>query len=192
MRKTLLISALLGAGFAHATNLVDTGTPSGIGGYALDSNDSYAGQITLAQASDITAIAAHVLGGNAGETFSVSLYSDSDNHLPDGILYAATATFGSDGWNGVSGKSWHLDAGKYWVAIEIGGGDSLSPFATLDYSAPHPLSPTAFNAGSGYASYPLSFGLRVDASVAAVPEPTSALLLIAGLSAVGLRARRRS
>lgn len=188
MNKLLLIAALVSAGAAQAGTIVDTGTPSGVGGYLLDSNDSYAGQITLGASLDITDIAAHVLGGNAGETFTISVYTNAANNLPSSnALYGASVTFGSDGWNGVSGKSWHLDAGTYWVAVEVGNADTLNGFATLDYAAPNPLAVTAFNAGSGYRSSPLSFGLQISA----VPEPATYLLMLGGLAALGLGSRRR-
>ena len=202
MRKITLpllaAAALSAAGMAQATLVVDTGNPGGsyIGALALDGNDSIAGQFTLAQAGSVDAISTHLLGGTAGETFTLSLYADSAAHGPGSLLYAATATFGADGWNGVSGLSgWTLASGSYWVGVEIGANDTLGSGsitgALLDVGAPSPLARTAFNAGSAYqvTTQPLSFGLRVD--VAAVPEPAAWVLAAAGLAGLAVQQRRR-
>ncbi|MDC8786245.1 PEP-CTERM sorting domain-containing protein [Roseateles koreensis] len=177
--------------------LLDTGTPNGaaVGGYTFDSNDSYAGLVNFASASQVQSIAAHVLNGAAGETFTIALFSNSASQLPDQQLYAATATFSADGWNGVSGLSgWNVTAGSYWVALEVGASDTLgtnSVGPVLDTGAPTPVAATAFNGGSGYQStaVPMSIGLQVDA-VSAVPEPGSLALLSIGLMALFAGANR--
>ena len=194
-----LTLALASALPAHAARVVDTGSPNGhaIGAYAFDATDFYAGQVDFGAASVIESIATHILGGGAGETFTVALYTDSAIHLPDMLLYSATATFDADGWNGASAlPGWNVGVGSYWVAFEIGGTDNLGSAsatgALLDSGAPNPLLHTAFNAGSAYvgANRPLSFGVRVDA-VAAVPELEAYTLMLAGLAATALVLRRR-
>jgi len=184
---------------AQAALIVDTGLPNGniVGAFVFDSNDYYAGQIAFSNAAQIESIAAHVLGGTSGETFTVALYSDSAAHLPADSLYSATATFGSEGWNGLSGLTgWDVSAGSYWVAFEIGFNDTLGSTsdtgALLDRGVPSPLARTAFNAGGGYqlGSPPLDFGIQVGA-VAAVPEPSMSILMVMGLGGAGLMARRR-
>ncbi|MBV9890734.1 MAG: PEP-CTERM sorting domain-containing protein [Rhizobacter sp.] len=183
---------------AHATRVVDTGTPNGspIGAFILDGTDFYAGQVSFASNARIDAVSAHILGGAAGETFTVALYGDSASHLPGTLLQSATATFGSDGWNGPSALSgWNVSAGSYWIALEVGANDTLGQGsitgALLDHGVPNPLAHTAFNAGGGYQAAQLDFGLRVDATVAAVPEPETYLLMMVGLAAVTATARRR-
>ena len=200
--QTLIAAAVwfASAASAQAASVVDTGTPNGneIGAYAFDGTDSFAGQISFAGAAQIASIATHVLGGTAGETFTVLLYGDSAAHLPDSALYLATATFTADGWNGVSNlPAWNVTAGNYWVGLEIGGTDTLGlssvTGALLDRGAASPLLHTAFNDGSGYQATgsPLSIGLRVD-TVAAVPEPSSMWLMLAGgLALAGSVAARR-
>ena len=184
---------------ASAALVVDTGVPNGnpVGAYAFDSSDFYAGQVTFTNAARVVSIATHVLGGSAGETFTVLLYADSGLHLPGAALYQATATFAVDGWNGVSGlNGWNVAAGVYWVAFEIGFADNLgagsATGALLDRGVPAPLNRTAFDAGGGYqfSAAPLDFGVRVDA-IAAVPEPAVNLLMLAGLGVIGGVARRR-
>ena len=195
---TAAVVLLAGTAPAHAALSVDTGTPNGnaVGAFAFDSNDSYAGQITFADATTIQAISTHVLDGATGETFTIALYDDRAAHLPGTALYFATATIDASGWNGVSGLSgWNVQAGSYWVGLEIGSMDTLGTAsvtgALLDRGVANPLQGAAFNPGSGYQTATgLDFGLRVS-SVSAVPEPSGTLLLLTGLAALASVARRR-
>ncbi|MDP9097316.1 MAG: PEP-CTERM sorting domain-containing protein [Pseudomonadota bacterium] len=201
---TRLASLLAGAtvalcaASAQAAHFVDTGTPNGnpIGAYTLDGTDFLAGQITFGSAARVDAVFAHILDGTAGETFTIALYDDSAVHLPGSLLHTATATFTTDGWNGVSALSgWDVTAGSYWIGLELGFDDSLGQGslsgALLDRGVPRPLARTAFNAGAGYQASPLDFGLQVDATVAPVPEPETFALLLAGLGVFFPLARRR-
>jgi hypothetical protein len=202
MTKTLLVSfsaaALLAlAPPARAAMAVDTGTPSGnaIGALAFDAFDWVAGRVDFAHAAQIDAIQGHILGGTAGETFDVSLFAADGGAGLGTLLYSATATYGADGWNGVSGlQGWDVAAGSYWIEFEIQGADTLGSSsvtgALLDTGAPHPLATTAFtsDAGFSHAGSPLSFGLRVST----VPWPSPASLMLAGLALLStLRLARR-
>jgi hypothetical protein len=195
-QSTAALLMAIAATPAIAAHTIDTGSPdASFAGYAFDGNDFYAGLVQFATDSRIDSIATHLIGGNSGETFTVALYSEAAN-LPDAVLYAAQGSFGADGWNGASGLSgWNVTSGThYWVAFEISGADTLSPFAVLDGNVPTPLTKTAFNAGSGYTATTVSmgFGVRVDA-VSAVPEPSSLILMAGGLFAVvSMALRRRS
>jgi hypothetical protein len=193
---TLVAAACLACAPGRAATVVDTGTPNNqiIGGFALNSTDFYAGRVSFSTGGNITSISAHILGGAAGETLTFALYANSGSNLPGAELYAAQATLGADGWNGVSGLSgWSLAAGSYWVAIEVRdvdtAGNASATGAVLDKGAPSPLSRTAFNDGSGYlaTNTPMSFGLRIEGTVTAVPEPAQWVLLGAGLVWIGAR-----
>ena len=201
MIKPLLASVSAAALFAlaplaQAATIVDTGTPDGhaVGALAFDAFDWVAGQVTFTQASRISAIQGHVLGGAAGETFDISLFSSDGGAGPGSLLYTTTATFGADGWNGVSGLGgWDVAAGSYWIEFEIQGDDSLGSSsitgALLDTGAPHPLATTAFTGDGGfsYSDEPLSFGLRVST----VPWPSPALLMLAGVALLSTLGRAR-
>lgn len=183
---------------AQAAHFIDTGAPNGnpIGAYTLDGTDFLAGQVTFGSAARIDAVFAHILGGSAGETFTIALYDDSATHLPGTMLRMTTATFTSNGWNGAAALSgWNVAAGSYWVGLELGFDDTLGQNslsgALVDRGVPRPLARTAFNAGGGYQLAPLDFGLQVDATVAAVPEPETFALMLAGMSALVPLARRR-
>jgi hypothetical protein len=180
---------------AQAATVVDTGTPGGsaVGALAFDSIDWVAAQVTFAQAARVDAVQGHVLGGTAGETFDISLFADDAGVGPGTLLYSATATFGSDGWNGVAGLAgWNVAAGSYWIGLEIQGDDTLGSGsvtgALLDLGAPAGLASTASTSDGGWSyqvsgAAPLSFGLRVDASaVSSVPWPSSAALMLAGVA----------
>ena len=186
------------ASSAHATRVVDTGTPNNgeVGAYTFDATDFYAGQVTFASNARIDAVFEHILGGTAGETFTIALYDDNASQLPGALLQTVTATFGSDGWNGASALSgWNVSAGSYWIALELGFDDTLGQGsitgALLDRGVPSPLAHTAFNPGGGYQPGQLDFGLRVDATVASIPEPETYLMMVAGLAAITAAGRRR-
>ena len=201
--KNLLLASIVAIASLMATpsslaHTIDTGTPNGkaVGALAFDSNDAYAGQVSFASTARIDAILAHVLGGTAGETFTIALYSDAPSHVPGSLLFSRSATFAADGWNGVSGlNGWKVAAGIYWVAFEIGFSDTLGASsdtgALLDRGVPLPLARTAFDAGGGYRSTasPLDFGLQLDAT--AIPAPSTMALLFGGLAVLVTVSRRR-
>jgi len=195
---TLVTAATLAVHAPASAHTVDTGTPNGqeIGALALDANDFYAGQVSFTTNALIQSAFAHLLGGAAGETFTVSLYDNAAN-VPGATRYTTTATYGADGWNGASGLSgWLVGPGSYWIAFEVGAADTLGSAsitgALLDVGAPNPLARTAFDAGSGYVatSRPLTFGVRLDARV--VPEPSTMALVFLGLGLIVAAIRRRA
>ena len=192
------VAALVIVGAAPAAALtVDTGAPNGnaIGAYLFDATDAYAGQVRFTGAASIRRIFAHVLGGQAGDTFSIVLYDDQPSHVPGNALYTSSATFVADGWNGASSLiGWNVAAGLYWIAFEVGFADTLGAGALLDRGAPNPLPLTAFDPGIGryqVTTPPLTFGLQLDAVVAAVPEPGTTALIFAGAGALLALVRRR-
>ncbi len=198
--KTLLALALLASVQAHAALVVDTGTPTGAGfPLNLDGNDWLAGQVSFGQALTINSIKGWLndgVDGLGGETFTVALYADAGNAVGN-LISSATGTFltaqGVADWNGASGLNWSVGAGKYWVAFEVQGSDSFGGEAPI--AAPTPLARYAFNDGSylGYhamSGYPI--GIQVDATIAAVPEPATTAMLLAGLGLVAVVRRRKA
>ena len=199
MAAVLLAAALP----ASADGVVDTGAPNGqaVGAYTLNSTDWYAAQVSLATSS-VTDVKTHLLGGTAGETFTVALYADDgSSHLPTATaLYSATATFSNDGWNGVSNLAgWTVTAGLYWLAFEVQPGQTLGDGGIysgglLDKGAANPVLSTAFDTSGGLSGYaltaptPLTIGLQVSA----VPEVATLPLLISGLGVLGLIAFART
>ena len=188
----LALAAAVAALPAHASTLADTGAPgaSPVGGLALDGNDWVAGEISVGSATTLGAIQGYISGDTRGETFTVALYGQGAAGVPGALLDSATATFGGDGWNGLSAAGWKVGPGSYWVAFEVGQNDTLASafeLSTMNVGAPSPLANVAYFDGSGYHPWSASFGLRV----LAVPEPDPAWLYAAGLGLLAFSMRRR-
>ena len=183
---------------AHAAaTAVDTGTPNGTAGLPLvvDGSDWVAAQVSFANATTIDAIAGHILGGAAGETFDISLFTGTPGQGPGALLSTTTAIYGASGWNGASGLGWAVAAGDYWIEFEIQGVDTLGGSsvtgALFDVGVAHPVT-TATTSDWGFTYDPSaqSIGLQVST----VPWPASAALMLAGLgllSAFGVARRAR-
>ena len=196
MIKMLLTALLATASLAHAATVVDTGTPNGpaVGSLVFDGSDWVAARVDFASASTVDAIAGHILGGSAGETFDISLYGGGAK--PGAQLFTTTATYGADGWNGASGLAWTVAPGSYWIEFEVNWNDTLgnTPTATgalFDTGVAHPV-PTATTPDGGftYDASAQSIGLQVSV----VPEPTGALQVLAGmllLTSMSVVRRRR-
>jgi hypothetical protein len=194
MNKFFTAASLAGlmfiAGQANAALVVDTGTPDGNGfGYLISANDFIAGQVTFAQDLTINSIQTYLDAGNAGDSFTVSLYSDNGNKVGS-LISSFDATYTGTGWNGSSALNQSVSAGSYWIGIEE---NAFATFVAVTNVAT-PLAHTAFADGSNLGAYQsadgMKFGLQVDA-VAAVPEPESYAMLLAGLGLMGFMVRRR-
>ncbi len=203
--KTAVLGALSAACLmplgAHAAFVLDTGTPSGNGfPVTLDGNDYYAAEFSLGASQTITAIQAFVTAGGsgqAGDTFTVALYSDSDfggrNSSP---VFSQQATYQQDGWTGLTGLDiTGLAAGNYWAAVEVGANDFTAGLALPPPGGDGSVAALAyaFNAGGGYTTDgALPIGMQVE--VAPVPLPGALLLFgsgLLGVGGIGGAARRR-
>ncbi len=201
LAAALLLAA--SAGSASAFSLVDTGAVSTpIGSLSLDGTDWLAGEITLTQTVTLTSVKAWLGDQTGGGSFTVSLYDNDPSNgpdLPGNVLAQANASMapaaGVYGWYGASNLNWTEGPGKYWVAFEVIGAQTVANGAA-PVLAPHPLSAYAYNDGgatpsaSGYkpmAGATNAFAVQVDA----IPEPETYALLLAGLGVVALSTRRR-
>jgi hypothetical protein len=198
MNKTAIASlsaaALLAlAPLARAATVIDTGVPTGsaVGALAFDGSDWVAAQISFANPATIDAVAGHLLGGTAGETFDIALYDGGAT--PGAPLFTTTATFGADGWNGASGLDWAVAPGSYWIEFEVNWNDSLgstptSTGALFDTRVARPVqTATTPDWGFSYAASAQSIGLQVSV----VPEPTGALQVLAGMLLTSMAFVRR-
>jgi hypothetical protein len=206
MKKTnlMLVLSLLAGVYvsnAQADVIVDTGVPTVTSGAPdLTIGQWLAAEINLSQEWVIDSINGYLTafdGNQLGNTFTVSVYSNSANNLPDGsnVLYSGTASYQADGWNGVSGINLDLTAGNYWVAFEPGNLDS-NPFqGSMPVAVSAALATTAWYDPSLNGFYRAATGSGYDIGVqvtSAVPLPSSLLMFVSGLLAVAQLRQRKS
>jgi hypothetical protein len=209
--KILALAAFMAAGYfapavSNAALVLDTGTPAANAtAVALDANDFYAAEFSLAGGSTVTAIQAYLTNSffadSPGDTFTLSIYQDNNGNFLGNRgaapVFSTQGTYTADGWNGASGLSWTASAtGNYWAAIEINPpGDTAVQLGLLTPTTGGTAAALAFafndGSGNGYSSAnALPFAIQVTAT-APVPLPAGLWLLGSGLTAMAAAARRR-
>ena len=186
-------SALVTATPAMAAFVVNTGTPTGSLNYVLASNQSLAGFFTLATETTVDAVEGHI-NGFAGNVVTATIYSNGATPTAINELFSATFTTvnaPNGAWQGVSGKSWTLAAGSYWVGFANAG------FNSMTNGAPNPLTKYAYTSSGNWTigAAAMTLGVRISGVPAvgnAVPEPASWAMMIAGFGRVGGAMRRKN
>jgi hypothetical protein len=182
-----------GAGTSH-TGLILDGSPN-----VLDWTQSWhAGQFTLLSETVITGVEAWMTISSSGQ-MTTAIYSASAG-LPRATpaLFSATYELTTGGafmdWHGVSGLSWILGPGTYWLDEEPAQSSTFA--GALWLLPPDPLAHYAESIrGNTWEFDPAGrdgldqFGLRI--SGAAVPEPAGWALMLAGFAGIGAVLRRR-
>ena len=205
----LAFAAALPAAAQAQTIVFNTGTPTGgvINATSIDSVDWIAESFTLTKTTTIDTIQTYVnsTAADAGLGYTVALYGarSSSGGLVPNINFQATnnnqldqftATYqAGGGWVGQSGLGWTLGAGTYFVAVETDGTGVQGLVLPTGGLTTLPGAVAQYNDGASYVADPAiasdAFGLRVTA--AAVPEPSSLALLLAGLGLTAVIVRRR-
>jgi hypothetical protein len=197
MLRSIALGAFLWLALASSTQaqyLVDTGTPSDNGGYSLGDIQSVGASFTLASAANITSVEIFLRTTRGGQVFdsdlTVSLYAGD----PGGtVLFEKSLDIvASTGWFVVDGLSWQVAAGPYTVAF---ASSQTGNILGAGIDAPDPLPLWVLNPpATDWVLEPdaAGFGVRIGGQpLAAVPEPESSALLVAGLALLVNAARTR-
>ena len=190
---TFAAAGLIGAS-AHAAYLLDTGTQDGgTNNWSLfnssgDDLQFLAAGFTVGSATTITSVEGWIATNAPGDVI-VSLYSGAPTVAASPLFSTTLHLDQSTGheWETFGGLSWAVGAGDYSVAFSTATGYG----GTMVDGAPLPAPSYYFYSPDNgeWVSFNLAMGVRV---AAAVPEPASFALLLAGLAGVGWAARRRA
>lgn len=202
--KLLLACLAVHAAQSASAFVVDTGPGESSGGSAASLFDSrpqqlafqqLAAQFTVTETSQVESVAGWMYWSATG-SLSFAIHSDVfASATPGGVLYSTVAvieeTGSSPDWRGVTGLNWSLTPGQYWLVFSDVAGDSSQ--GSMPSGAALPLLGYAFdsNASNGWVRTPspfLDFGVRINVPI---PEPSTAVLMLAGVAALVARLRRR-
>ena len=184
---------------ANAATIVDTG-PGADSNYRALAGASVlppfgqflAAEFSIGSSTTVTDIEGWMSFNPSGADGTIAIYSDGGD-VPGDELYAATF-FGTgsldSSWVGVSGLSWDLAAGTYWVAFEVRDGQTLE--TSMPSPSSNPLLNEAFTSvdtGDWNDDDGLDLGIRISA----VPIPAAAWLFGTGLlGLIGVARKRKS
>lgn len=199
MRK-FLSAAVAALAFSHpaaAAVLVDTGAPPQHSGGSLISPTQWlSAQFSLSSAAVVGTVQGFIASLTPGHSLRTSIYTDGGN-IPGSAIFSANfvPAVSNGDWQGVSGLTWALAAGSYWVSFET---DDPNGFSYMDNPAPNPLGLEAArnNGGPWVSNCCYDIGVRIfDAGSTAAPIPETATwaMMIAGFGMVGgaMRSARR-
>jgi hypothetical protein len=196
--STLVLSAVLAVPLvAGAATVVDTGPgPSTGGGWTLYGPQWLAAEFSIAAPTVVSNVEGWIQPIDTPGTATVAIYADG-GIVPGSPLFSSSfAAIGDTSvaaWFGAGGLKWSLLPGTYWVAFEVRPGQTL--FGAMPDPSASPLGAEAVrNSSTGFvygANEDLDIGVRIQSGVAAIPEPSTYALMLAGLGFVGFVAHRR-
>jgi hypothetical protein len=195
--------AFLACQFANAALVVDTGPgpvdPSSIptSNWSLYEKQWLSERFELSAATRVSAVSGWIAAYGSSGTAHVSIFEDSGEDGPGGLLYSAQFEAGANtvGFAGVSNVAWQLAAGTYFVAFQVLPGDTL--FGSMPSPASEPLSLGSYGyyiddrfEPKWYHSIDTDMGIRIE-GIAAVPEPSQVALMLGAGAIFGIRTVRR-
>jgi hypothetical protein len=206
----LLTSAMLAPGLANASYVLDTGTPSSNTGSpvtVLSTTQFVAAEFDVTTANiPVTQLAAYLTqgSGNVNDTFTVDIYANAGftgRASSRDLLYTTTGTFTANGWNDVTTNWTPTATGDYWVALQVTSttqtkGLDLPGAGVTTTSGTAPAVGFAYAGSNGQynvestSSPTTPFGIQLTEG-SPVPLPGAAWLLLSGVGALGVLARRR-
>lgn len=178
---------------AHAAYLVDTGADISATNPDLDSEQWIAGEFVLDFSATITDIEGWMYGYDGTGSVTIAISNDAGEG-PGSEIYSQSFFPGGprfqNSWHGISGLSWLLDPGTFWVSFEVRDGDTYSGKMGR---ADKPLLNNAYHENGAWVGYdPTNIPVRIQGDVSVVPIPGAIWLAGSGLiGLVGLRRKLR-
>lgn len=195
LAAALVLSLGFAAAPASAEYVVNTGTPALGGMWSFNADQYFAGEFDLVSSAVLNSIEGFF--STEPGSVAISIHADGGN-LPGSILYTAelaTGT-GAESWRGLAGLGWSLGAGEYWVSFKP---SFISAYTSFGMGVATPMAQYAQGTGAyvwadegAHAFDFLNAGVRIDATVVAVPEASGVLMIVAGLAMLGGLARKRA
>ena len=199
---------------SFATVIVDTGVTPCVqyqpcGGIGINNRSgiqsSAAAEFTLTETTVLTDLFLWMgTFFQVGNDFTMAIYADGGD-IPQATneLYSSAVVITDTGdeddynnqWQGLTGLSWLLDPGEYWLAAEVRDGQTYRGYlpGSRLVSVPNPVPNYAFlhtPNGSWLSDESLDFSVRIEGDLVAVPEPASIYLLMVMLFFVAISSKR--
>jgi len=185
---------------ANASLVLDTGTPgSGATLYQVSTSQWFAAEFYLSAGQTVDSVAAY-LSGNAGETYTLDIFSNTgftnSRNYGQSQVYTTSGTLTTNNaWNTTSTDWTATTSGYYWVALEEASsprGFSLDLASTTN-NGTAPAAAFAFLGANGEFTSTGAPDVAFQVDATPVPLPAPALLLGGGLlGLIGFARGRRA